>query len=395
MVKRMIIMLVILAAILGGVWFMHGVSGKFVQKFVAKIKSQPQTVSATTAKKADWTAQLEAVGSLRAVRGADLSLQVAGVVTKIHFKSGEQVKQGDLLLSLDDSAGVAHLKALKASAHLAKVTYTRDKLQYQARAISKQVLDSDRASLSQARANVAQQQAVVSHKHLRAPFSGKLGLRLVDLGQYLTAGTAVVTLQSLSPIYVDFHLPQKTLAEISTGQKVSVSNDTWPGERFSGTIQAISPKVDTTTRNVRIRARLDNPDGKLRPGMYATVDITTGQPTPFVTLPQTAIDYHPYGDTVFIITEQPQTPGRNQTAGGDGKSSTANSKDDSKRLVVHQQFVTIGKTRGDQVQVLKGVKVGDRVVSSGQMKLRNGSHVRINNRLQPLNDAHPTPQEGT
>lgn len=400
MAKRMIIMLVLVAAVGGGVWFMHGFSAAFVQKLVARMQSQPQTVSATTAREQDWTAQLQAVGSLRAVRGADLSLQVGGVVAEIDFKSGQQVEKGKRLLALDDSAETAQLKALKAAAHLAAVTYERDKRQYQARAISKQVLDNDRATLSQARANVARQQAVVNRKHLMAPFPGRLGLRQVDLGQYLDPGTPVVTLQSLSPIYVDFYLPQQALADIAPGQHVSLSNDTWPGEVFTGAITAISPKVDTSTRNVQVRAQLDNPDAKLRPGMYATVKITTGKPAPFITLPQTAINYHPYGDTVFIITsesgQEPVADTRADTpaANGSTRNASGNGKQAGETLVVHQQFVTVGKTRGDQVQLLKGVKVGDRVVTSGQMKLRNGSHVTINNTLQPLDAPHPTPQEG-
>ncbi|HEU0197483.1 MAG TPA: efflux RND transporter periplasmic adaptor subunit [Nevskiaceae bacterium] len=393
MVKRMVIMLVVLAVILGGVWFMHGVSGKFVKKYIAAMNSQAQTVSATTASLSDWTDREQAVGSIVAVRGADLSLQVAGIVTRIHFKSGEDVKQGQALLALDDREDVARLAALKAAEQLAQTTYDRDRRQFAAQAISQQVVDNDRATLAQARANVTQQQAVVAHKHLVAPFSGRLGLRLVDLGQYLNAGTAVVTLQALSPIYVDFHVPQQALAKLRVGQPVTAANDTWPGREFAGKILAISPKLDTTTRNALVRARLENPGDRLLPGMYATVDVATGKPTPYLTLPQTAINYHPYGDTVFIVTEE-----KAARAASDPKPSkatgTADTQPSGPVLVVHQQFITVGATRGDQIQILKGVKAGDRVVTSGQMKLRNGSRVIINNTLQPLDAPHPTPQEG-
>ncbi|TAM12868.1 MAG: efflux RND transporter periplasmic adaptor subunit [Nevskiaceae bacterium] len=393
MVKRMFIMLVAAGIVFGGVWFMHRMSAGFIQKYISALTSQPQTVASTTAALSDWTRSMDAVGTLRAVRGATLSLQVAGTVERIAFKSGETVATGQTLLQLDASEDRARLQALKAAAQLAEITFERDRKQFAARAVSQQTVDSDRATLAQARANVAQQQAMVDHKSLRAPFAGRLGLRQVDLGQYLKAGDPVVTLQSFTPIYVDFHLPQQALAELRVGQRITATNDTFADQTFTGTLTAITPQVDPATRTVQVRAELPNPDGKLIPGMYAAVKITTGTPQPFLTLPQTAVTYHPYGDTVFVITPDPgaATVDNGEKDGNPGKKQ--GDKPATPTFVVHEQFVTTGATRGDQVQILKGLKAGDVVVSAGQLKLRNGSKVVINNELQPLNNPHPTPQE--
>jgi len=373
MIKRMLVMLILVGAVLGGAFGFKAFVDVKVKEFMAGAGNPPQTVSTTRAVVAQWQPQLEAVGSLRAVRGADLSLEVPGVVEEINFQSGDEVQAGAVLLRLRGDDEIAKLESLEAVARLSQINYDRDVKQLKAQAISQAVVDNDEANLRNNKAQVAQQKAIVDKKILRAPFAGQLGLRQVDLGQYLGAGTAIVTLQSLTPIYVDFLLPQQAFERIKVGQAVAAKVDAYPGKAFSGAITAINPKVDAATRNVQVRVTLENADHKLLPGMYATVDIDTGAPQSLVTLPQTAISYNPYGNLVYLVDDK-------------GKDAAG-----KPLLVARQTFVTTGATRGDQISVLKGVKEGDTVVTSGQMKLRNGSPLLINNTVKPADDPNPLP----
>jgi membrane fusion protein (multidrug efflux system) len=369
MIKRMIIMLVGVGIVLGGFFAFQAFKAKMIGQVMAAMANPPQTVSVVTAAYQQWQPQVTAVGSLRAVNGADLSLEVSGIVGQIHFNSGDDVPSGAELLRLRSDDDVAKLQALQATADLAQVTYDRDVKQWKAQAISQQTVDSDTFNLKNARAQVEQQKAMVDKKVLHAPFAGHLGIRAVDVGQYLNAGTTVVTLQALDPIYADFFLPQQALDKVKVGQEISVRVDTYPGQKFAGKVTAINPQVDTSSRNVQVRATLGNADRKLLPGMYATVDIDAGPAEKHITLPQTAVAYNPYGSTVFVVEQN-------------GPMKTA-----------HQTFVTTGATRGDQVAILSGVKEGDVVVTAGQMKLRNGSPVAINNAIQPASDAAPAPTD--
>ena len=373
MTKRMIIMLVLIGIVFGAIFGFQAFKGRMMKKFMSSMGSAAQTVSTMKAAYQDWQPRLEAVGSLRAVNGVDISPQLAGTVTAIPFQQGEDVKQGAVLLQLYADDDIAKLEALKVAADLAKTTYERDKKQLEVKAVSQQTLDTDAANLKQAIANIAEQQALVDKKTIRAPFSGHLGIRAVDLGQYLNAGTAIVSLHALDPIYVDFSIPQNQLREIKIGQEVTAKIDAFPNEYFSGKIAVINPEVDTTTLNVKVRAKLENSDHKLLPGMYATVDIATGSSQRFITLPQTAITYNPYGDIVYLVEAQ-------------GKDEKGNPK-----LVAKQMIVTTGETRGDQVAVLKGVNEGDTVVTAGQIKLRNGVPVMINNSIEPSFEPNPQP----
>jgi membrane fusion protein (multidrug efflux system) len=372
MTKRMVIMLIAVAVVLGGVFGFQVFKAAMIKKFMAGMASPPQTVSATKAGSSQWQPQVEAVGSLRALNGADLSLEVSGIVDALSFKSGDDVKQGDVLLRLRADDDVAKLQSLQAIADLNQITYDRDQKQLQMQAVSQATIDTDVANLKNAKAQVAQQQAILDKKTLRAPFSGHIGIRAVDLGQYLSAGTVISTLQALDPIYMDFFVPQQAVDQIRVGQRVNVKVDAFKDQMFPGEISAINPKVDLSSRNVQIRATLGNPDHKLLPGMYATVDITTGAPQNLVTLPQTAITYNPYGDTVYIV---------------DTKGTDADNKP---QQIARQVFVTTGATRGDQVAVLKGVNDGDMVVTAGQLKLHNGTVVFIDNSVTPTADARPT-----
>jgi membrane fusion protein (multidrug efflux system) len=367
----MIVMLVAVAVVFGGVFGFISFGHYMRDKFMHSMGFPPQTVATMVAGSQEWQTQLEGVGSLRAVNGADLSSQVAGTVSALHFDSGADVKAGTLLVELAQADDLAKLQSLKATAALAQITLDRDQKQLKAQGVSQQVVDTDEQNLKSAQAQVTEQQATIDYKNVRAPFDGKLGIRQVDLGQYLAPGTTMVTLQSLDPIYVDFFLPQQALDQLKVGQTVSASIDTYPGKTFPGEIAAINPKVDAATRNVQIRAALKNPDHVLLPGMYATVDIATGTPQRFVTLPATAISYNSFGNNVFLVDDK-------------GKDDKGNPK-----LVARQVVVTTGQTRGDQIAVLSGVKDGDTVVTAGQIKLRNGAPVIVNNQIEPKFDAKP------
>ncbi len=373
MTKRMVIMLVAVAIVFGGIFGFQVFKAAMIKKFMSSMSSPPQTVSATKAALSEWQPNIEAVGSLRAVKGADLSLEVAGVVDTISFNSGDDVDQGALLLKLRADDDTAKLQSLQATADLSQITYQRDLKQFQIQAVSQATLDTDVANLKNAKAQVDQQQAILDKKFLRAPFAGHLGIRAVDLGQYLGAGTLIVTLQALDPIFLDFFVPQQVVDQVRIGQSVTVKVDAFKDQTFPGEISAINPKVDASSRNVQIRATLKNPDHKLLPGMYATVDISTGAPQNYITLPQTAITYNPYGDTVYVV----------DTKGGQDGSKP--------QMTARQTFVTVGPTRGDQVAVLKGVNAGETIVTAGQIKLHNGSVVLIDNSIMPTADAAPLP----
>jgi membrane fusion protein (multidrug efflux system) len=373
----MAIMLAIVGVVLGVIFVAEGiVFPKILKGIIAAQANPPQTVSTTVATLQKWQPQLKAIGSLRAVRGADLSAQVGGIVSAIHFDSGAEVAAGTPLVELSAADDQAKLDSLKAQAELARITYERDQRQLQAQAVSKQVVDTDAQTLKSDLAQVAQQQALLDYKVIRAPFAGRIGIRQVDVGQYLAPGTPIVTLQSLDPIFVDFTMPQQALAQVAVGQQVNVVLDTFPGQAFPGTIAAINSKVDTATRNVQLRASIANPDHRLLPGMFATIAIDIGTQQNYVTLPQTAITYNPYGSTVYLVDDK----------GKDEKGQELR--------VARQVFVTTGDTRGDQVAIVKGVNANDTVVTAGQMKLRNGSPLHIDNTVQPTNEPNPHPTEG-
>ena len=375
MIKRMLWMIAVVGAMVGGLFGLKAYVARTGANLMSAAGVPAQTVSAARARVETWQPRLDAVGSLRAVNGTDLSLELAGIVQEIGFRSGEHVRQGQLLLRLWAADDIAKLQSLQASAQIAQINYDRSVRQLKAQAISQATMDTDTATLKSSLAQVAQQQAMIDKKHLRAPFSGRLGIRQVDLGQYLAPGTTVATLQSLDPIFMDFPLPQQAIVQIAAGQPVRLRIDAWPGRIFPGRITAISPKVDSSSRTFQVRATLANPEGLLLPGMFAAIEIDAGAPQRLVTLPQTAITYNSYGSTVFVIDEKGRDPG------------------DRPRLVARQTFVTTGPTRGDQVGILKGVDEGDTVVTAGQLKLYEGSTVVIDDAVRPSDDPDPVPQE--
>jgi membrane fusion protein (multidrug efflux system) len=373
MTKRMLIMLIGVGLLFGGIFAYKAFVSYKLKKSMSAYQAPPVAVSATEAKYLVWQPQLSAVGSLRAVRGVDVTSEIAGLVQKIYFSSGDEVKEGKLLLQLNADSDIALLHSLEAAAELANTVYERDRKQYAVQAVSKAALDADAADLKVKRAQVAQQAAIVIKKSIHAPFAGKLGISTVNPGQYINPGDKIVTLQSLDLIYLDFYLPQQDLPQLSLGQRVIATTDSYPGRRFTGKITTVNPKVDTNTRNIQVEATIENPAHKLLPGMYAALEVHAGATKRYLTLPQTAITYNPYGDTVFVVEKSGKGPGGQAV------------------LTVRQAFVTVGPRRGDQVAILEGVREGETVVTSGQLKLKNGSRVIINNQIQPTNEAAPTP----
>ncbi|WP_281663929.1 efflux RND transporter periplasmic adaptor subunit [Paraburkholderia fungorum] len=374
--KRMVIMLICVGLLLAALVGFNQFRSYMIGKFMASNAAPPSTVSAIVAGYQSWQPQLAAVGSLRAVRGVDVTTEVAGLVREVAFRSGQEAKAGQVLVRLNADSDVALLQSLQAAAELAQTVYTRDKAQYDIKAIAKAQLDADAADLKGKKAQVAQQAALVDKKTIRAPFAGRLGITTINPGQYLNPGDAIVTLQAIDPIYADFYLPQQQLGQLAIGQTIVVDTNAYSGQTFTGKIQSMNPRVDSATRNIQIEATVDNRERKLLPGMYANVKIDAGTAQRYLTLPQTAITYNPYGATVFIVKQgaQPNAQG--------------------KALPVAQQvFVTPGPTRGDQVAILKGVEAGMQVVTSGQLKLKNGTPLIINNSVQPADNPNPAPQE--
>jgi membrane fusion protein (multidrug efflux system) len=394
MTKRMLIMVgavLVLVALLGGGFALH------IQKIIAASpRPGPQTVTATRVEALEWQPQVGAIGTMVAVRGVDVTTEIAGLVRSIEFKSGQEVKAGAVLVQLNADSDIAQLRSLQAAADLSATTLARDKEQLAVEAIAQAQVDSDESDLKSRRALVAQQQATIAKKTIVAPFSGRLGITTVNPGQYLNPGDKIVTLQTIDPIYIDFNLPQKQIGGLVLGQVVNVATDSYLGTNFPGRITAINAKVDPATRNVLIEATLPNAKRQLLPGMFANVAVEIGEKKRYLTLPQTAITYNPYGSTVFIVRPKSEAEAEARAASGAASGATvaapaASAAGDS--LVAQQVFVTTGETRGDQVTVLKGLKEGQTVVTSGQVKLKNNTPVVVDNSVLPANSPNPKPQE--
>jgi membrane fusion protein (multidrug efflux system) len=369
---RLAIVLVLMILLVGGAVGFNMVKAHFIKLAMAQNASVPQTVSTAAAEYSEWQPQVQAVGSLRAIHGIEVTTEVAGLVRNVAFKSGSDARAGQTLVQLNADPDIAQLQALMAEANLAALTYHRDLIQYQAQAIGRAQLDTDAANLKSTREQEAAQAALVAKKTVKAPFSGRLGITTVNPGQYLNPGDPIVTLESVDPIYVDFRLPQDELARVAVGQTVHLKADAFPGSAFEGKITSIDPLVDPSTRNFQAEATIRNPEHKLLPGMFVRTTVDAGAQERYLTLPQTAITYNPYGETVYVV-RNPTTAGGHPTA--------------------ELTFVTLGPTRGDQVAIVKGVKAGDVVVTSGQMKIKNGTQLVVNNSVQPLNSPNPSPQE--
>ena len=374
--RRMTIMLCGVFLLLGLIFGFNQLKTAMIKYFIAGMGLPPATVSTMVVETSAWQPKLSSVGNVRAFRGVELSTEIGGLVQNVAIKSGMDVKEGELLIKLNDASDVAQLNSLKALADLAKVINERDRQQLEIQAISKNVFDTSKADAKSKEAQVEQQTALVAKKNLRAPFSGRVGIVMINPGQFVNPGDKLLTLQTLDPIFVDFNLPQSNAEQIQVGQEIVVTTDAFKGSSFTGKITAVSPKVDTNTRNIQIEAQLANPDKKILPGMFANVNIKLGDEVKMLTLPQTAVTYNPYGSTVFIA-----------------KPTGKKDKQGKPALEAQQVFVTTGLTRGDQVAILKGVEEGATVVTSGQLKLKNGTPLIVNNKVLPANSPNPQPQE--
>ena len=374
--RRMIIMLCGVFLLLGLIFAFNQFKMFMLKYFITGMGLPPATVSTMVVATSEWQPKLTSVGNVRAFRGVELSTEIGGSVLTVPIKSGQDVKEGDLLIKLNDASDVAQLKSLKAMADLAKVINERDSQQLAIQAISKNVFDTSAADAKSKLAQVESQTALVAKKNLKAPFSGRVGIVSINPGQYVNSGDKLLTLQTLDPIFVDFNLPQNNAEQIQVGQEVVVTTDAFKDASFTGKITAVSPKVDTNTRNIQVEAKLANPDKKVLPGMFANVNIKVGEQVKLLTLPQTAVTYNPYGSTVFVA-----------------KPTGKKDKQGKPVLEAQQVFVTTGATRGDQVAILKGIEEGATVVTSGQLKLKNGTPLLINNTVQPANSPDPKPQE--
>lgn len=355
--KRMVIMVLGVALVFGAVfgWKMY------VGRMMAAAMSQPQppaVVASAEVRAETWSPVLEAVGSLVANQGVDVTNEVAGQVREIHFRSGDTVKKGAVLVRLEDDVDRADLEGLVAARELAEIQFARaQRLFSENQAVPKANVDEAQARLAGARADVLAQQALIAKKQLRAPFTGRLGIRLVNVGQYLAPGSPIVRLEALDPLYADFSVPERHFARLAEGQPVEVRVRTYPGEVFNGKIAALNPGVDSATRTVRVRAELSNRDGRMRPGMFAEVRLTLSQPREVLVVPSMAVTYQPYGDTVFVIKE-----GDPDKGGG---------------LMAESRIVETGEVRGGDVEVVSGLAAGEKIVRAGHVKLRNGMPVKV------------------
>jgi membrane fusion protein (multidrug efflux system) len=374
--RRMTIMLCGVLLLLGLIFAFNQFKTFMIKHFISGMGLPPATVSTMVVATSEWQPKLTSVGNVRAFRGVELSTEIGGLVLTVPIKSGQDVKEGELLIKLNDASDVAQLKSLKAMADLAKVINERDKAQLAIQAISKNVYDTSTADMKAKRAQVDQQTALVAKKNLKAPFSGRVGIVTINPGQYVNPGDKLLTLQTIDPIYVDFTLPQSSAGTIKAGQTIDLQTDAFKDAVFSGKITAVSPKVDLNTRNIQIEAQISNPDKKLLPGMFANVNINLGDKLELLTLPQTAVTYNPYGSTVFIAVK-------------------TNRKDKKGNPIMEAQqvFVTPGLKRGDQVAIMKGLEPGMTVITSGQLKLKNGTPLIVNNNVLPANSPNPKPQE--
>ena len=374
MVKKVVLTALGIALLVGVIAGIKALQIKAMIEAGANAPKPVETVSAALVERDRWVRSVESVGSFRAVQGADLSMETSGIVSRILFENGAEVHKGDLLLELDSEAEKATLRSAEAEANLAGTVYERSKILRASNAISQSDLDTAASQFRKLTALVEQLRATMSKKQLLAPFAGRLGIREVNLGQFVQNGDKIVSLQSLDPIFVDFLLPQQLISTLATGQKILVRTDAYPGRVFEGELTAINSEVDRITRNIRLQGTLKNADGALRPGMFARVEIFDGGEDEVLRIPLTAQLRAPYGDSVFVVLDKKSEDGENG------------------ELIVEQRFIRTGRAVGDFVSVTEGLKEGDRVVTAGAFKLRNGVSVRVDNSLAPNPSLAPTPE---
>jgi membrane fusion protein (multidrug efflux system) len=373
MAKRSFLVLGVMAVLLTVLGFL-----KFKQfetaVHAAAFQPPPEAVTTIVVQREQWPATMSAIGSMEAVHGVTVSADLPGTVAKIDFDSGKAVQAGDVLIELDTRQERAQLAALEAQRDLARVNFDRSQKLAAQGVISRVDFDQATAQQKSTEANVAEVRATIERKTIRAPFTGILGIRKVNLGQYLSAGSAIVSLQSLNPIYVNVGVPQQVAGQVPVGRKLRITTENVAGKVFTGAVTAIDSIIDEGTRNVQVQATLSNPRGELRPGMFVQVELPLGTSRRVITLPASAISYAPYGDSVYVVTDLKDPKGNTYRG-------------------VRQEFVKVEGSRGDQVGIISGLNPGDEVVSSGVFKLRNGAAVQVNNKVQPENNPAPKPED--
>ena len=367
-------MLGVMAALVGGLGF---IKFRQVEAAIAqgsKFQPPPTAVTTVVAQRETWPSTLTVIGTVAAIQGVTVSADLPGTVDKIHFESGQWVHQGDVLVELDTRQERAQLASMEAQRDLASINYSRAQQLVKEGVIARSEYDNATAQQKATEAQVGDIRAAIARKTIRAPFSGVLGIRQISLGQYLAAGQAIVSLQSLNPIYVNFGVPQQDTPTVALGRVLRVTNNDLPGVAFTGRITALDSVINEQTRNIEVQAILTNKGEKLRPGMYVQVELPVGSSREVLPLPASAINYAPYGDSVFVVADMKNAKG-NAYRG------------------VRQQVVKIEGSRGDQVAVISGLNPGDEVVSSGVFRLRNGAAVQVNNSVKPENSPSPKPAD--
>jgi len=385
MSKRLVIVSIVIAVLLGGLaYFQFVFKPQMIRSFLSQMTQPPATVASEPARTEKWVEQLASIGTLISSQGVDINTQVAGVVTEVSIESGQDVPQGAKLVQLDIAVETADLASSKATLAEAEVAYQRQTELIAKRITSEANLDQARAKRDTATAAVNRTEAVIAQKAIAAPFSGRLGIRKVEKGQYVSPGMALVSLQALDPIRVDFPMPEQTIGKLSVGQAIEVAVDAFPDQVFKGQVQSLDARVAQDTRTLLVRGLLANPDHKLLPGMFANVTVLAGDPIDVVTVPRTAVTYSLYGDNVYVVKPAPPKEGQAQPA--------KDNQGGEPPLVAERRFIKSGQVRGDRVAIASGLAVGEEVVTTGQIKLNPGASIRIDN-TQPLNRAGELPRQ--
>lgn len=370
MILRLFLTVLGLALVFGGIFGWKAWEAQQAAEQAMAGGPPVETISATEVTAEVWQPRIRTVGNLRAVRGVEIAPEVAGKIIDIPIESGASVEAGDILFRLESTIDQAQLRELQAEARLAEIERDRQRRLREQGVNSQADVDTAESRLDQAVARAEAAQARLDLKTLRAPFAGRTGIINPDVGEFVDAGMHLVTLQTLDPIFMDFSVPQQRIGELRIGQTVDLDVDAFPGVEFTGEVRAISPRIEQRTRNIPVRARITNPDELLRPGMFVNARLALDEEQNVRTVPQTAITFSPYGEMVFVVTE---------SEAGNGET----------HLVAEQRFVNTGARRGDQIAITDGLEAGETVVTSGQIKLRDGIRVRINNEVQPDNDPDP------
>ena len=375
MLKRMLLMLGVVLLIIAGLGFVKYRQFQGFKAQGASFAPPPTAVTTIVAKRETWPSTLQVIGTAAAIQGVTVSADLPGTVDRIHFESGKAVQVGDVLVELDTRQERAQLAAAQADWELARINYERQEKLVAQGVVARTEYDNASAQQKSTEAHVGEIKATIERKTIRAPFSGILGIRQINLGQYLSAGQAIVSLQAVNPIYVNFGVPQQQSPQVRMGGSLRMTSDDLPGIQFAGRVSAVDSVVNEATRNIQVQATLTNPQGRLRPGMFVQVELGLGANRQIIALPASSINYAPYGNSVYVVTDV-QDPKSGKTFRG-----------------VRQQFVKLEGSRGDQVAVVSGVNPGEEIVTSGVFKLRNGAPVQVNNSVQPPNNPKPKPED--